>query len=82
MLATTWIGVIAPSEPTVAAVGALITGTAVGLMVKATGKLPLPKLLVACNVALNMPLTVGVPLINPVLVFKFSPVGKLPAITL
>ena len=65
-----------------AAVGALITGTAVGLMVKATGKLPLPTLLVACSVALNTPLTVGVPLTRPVPVFRFSPVGKLPAITL
>ena len=38
----------------------------------------LPKLLVALTVKLNVPTVVSVPIIAPVDVFRFKPVGRLP----
>jgi len=37
-----------------------------------------PKLFVALTVKLNVPAAIGVPVIAPVDVFKFKPVGRLP----
>ena len=41
-----------------------------------TGKLPVPAALVAVTVALNVPLTLGVPEINPLLVLTLNPAGN------
>ena len=83
MLATSCRGTAsATPEASVVAPGALITGTALGLTVKATARSPLPAALLALKVALNNPLWVGVPLMMPLVAFTPSPGGKAPEITL
>ena len=53
------------------------TGTALGTIVNVMAKsLLLPTRLAARSVVLTMPLTVGVPLMTPVLVLRPKPVGK------
>ena len=47
-----------------------------GLIVKVKVALPLPLLLVALMVTLYVPAVVGVPEINPVLVFTLKPPGS------
>ena len=47
-----------------------------GLIVKVKVALPLPLLLVALMVTLYVPAVVGVPEINPVLVFTLKPAGS------
>ena len=80
MLATSCRGTAsATPEASVVAPGALITGTALGLTVKATARSPLPAALLALKVALNNPLWVGVPETLPLAVLNASPGGKLPA---
>jgi hypothetical protein len=46
------------------------------LMVKVSVALPVPPALVALIVTLNVPAVVGVPEINPVLVFTLRPAGN------
>jgi len=41
----------------------------------------LPAEFVALTVKLDVPAVVGVPVIAPVVAFKFKPVGRLPAVT-
>jgi hypothetical protein len=47
-----------------------------GLMVKVSVALPVPPALVALMVTLYVPAVVGVPEINPVLVFTVNPAGS------
>ena len=59
--------------------GAVITGTAVGMMVSATALEPVkPAELVAPTERLKIPDSVGVPAIAPVVVFKLNPAGRTP----
>jgi len=53
----------------------VITGGA-GLMVKVKVALPVPPALVALMVTVYVPAVVGVPEINPVLVFTVNPAGS------
>jgi hypothetical protein len=53
----------------------VMTGGA-GLMVKVKVALPVPPALVALIVTLDVPAVVGVPEINPVLVFTVKPAGN------
>ena len=53
----------------------MITGGG-GLIVKVNVALPVPPLLVALIVTLYVPAVVGVPEINPVLVFTLKPAGN------
>ena len=53
----------------------VITGGG-GLMVKVSVALPVPPALVALIVTLYVPAVVGVPEINPVLVFTLRPAGN------
>ena len=46
------------------------------MMVKVSVALPVPPALVALIVTLNVPAVVGVPEINPVLVFTLRPAGN------
>ena len=56
-------------------VALVITGGG-GLIVKVKVALPVPLLLVALMVTLYVPAVVGVPEINPVLVFTLKPAGS------
>jgi len=80
-----FIGVIgAPkaSEVDSPLTGAVITGTAVGMMVRATALEPVnPAELVAPTDRLKIPDSVGVPAIAPVVVFKLNPAGRTPDIS-
>ena len=58
-----------------AVVALVITGGG-GLIVKVKVALPVPLLLVALMVTLYVPAVVGVPEINPVLVFTLKPAGS------
>ena len=58
------------------AVVALVMTGGGGLIVKVKVALPLPLLLVALMVTLYVPAVVGVPEINPVLVFTLKPPGS------
>jgi hypothetical protein len=53
----------------------VITGAAT-VTVKVRGALPVPPLLVALNVTLELPAPVGVPEIKPEVVFTARPLGK------
>ena len=52
-----------------------MTGGA-GLMVRVKVAVPVPPLLVAVRVTVAVPVAVGVPEINPVLVFTVNPAGS------
>ena len=58
-----------------AVVALLITGTG-GAMVRVRVALPVPPLLVALKVTVEVPAAVGVPEINPVVVLTETPAGK------
>ena len=65
------------------AVAALVTaGAALGAMrMVFDAAVLLPLELVACSVKLKSPLTLGVPVIWPVLAFRLRPPGKAPLLT-
>ena len=66
-----------PVTPGDAVSGAVTVGRLVAVMVKASTKLLLgPTRLLATSVVLTLPLTVGVPVIAPVLVLSDRPVGR------
>ena len=58
----------------------LITGAPADATLMLTTLLYVPVLVVACKVALKLPLTVAVPVIWPVTVLKPRPAGKAPAV--
>ena len=58
------------------AVVALVMTGGGGLIVKVKVALPVPLLLVALMLTLYVPAVVGVPEINPVLVFTLKPAGS------
>jgi hypothetical protein len=58
------------------ALTALVIAGGVGRTVMVSVALPLPPALLALMVELNVPVTLGVPLITPVLVLTLKPVGR------
>jgi hypothetical protein len=58
------------------AVGELVMTGFAGLMVRVKVALPVPPALVALMVTMYVPAVVGVPEINPVLVFTLRPAGN------
>ena len=58
-----------------AVVGLLITGAG-GAMVRVSVAFPVPPLLVALSVTVEVPAVVGVPEINPVAVLTETPAGR------
>jgi hypothetical protein len=62
--------------PTTFVPGLVIETVGPGFTVTTSVALPVPPELVALRVTLKVPLTVGVPLINPFVVLTLRPVGK------
>ena len=74
LLAVIWYENALPTVP-LAVVALVITGAA-GLMVSASVALPVPPLLVALSVTVDVPAVVGVPEINPDVLFTDNPAGN------
>jgi hypothetical protein len=74
LLAVIWYENALPTVP-LAVVALVITGAA-GLMVSASVALPVPPLLVALSVTVDVPAVVGVPEINPDVLFTDKPAGN------
>ena len=74
LVAVIWKEKATPTVP-LAVVALVMTGGG-GLIVKVKVALPVPLLLVALMLTLYVPAVVGVPEINPVLVFTLKPAGS------
>ena len=58
----------------------IVGATCAGLMTMLSAFVLFPKLLVALTVKFDVPAVVGVPVIAPVVPFKFKPAGRLPTV--
>jgi len=74
LLAVIWYEKALPAVP-LAAVALVITGAG-NAMASVSVAFPVPPLLVALSVTIEVPAPVGVPAINPVPLFTVSPVGN------
>jgi hypothetical protein len=72
-------GTVVPGA--IEALVAITTSTAL-LMVMVSEAVPVPRIFVALIVTLNTPICVGVPLMTPLLVLMFKPLGNVPPVTL